>query len=143
MAALVAVVVADLSTGLEALRAQLDVLALCAVEAQRLDLGQAVHEVLLTQLWHLPLLALSGLTTILRPAPYAGLAGLFARVHLMAAAKAAHVQAPLEPALLAVSYLCRHVLSGPASPLQLYSCPISPAPHYRYYFLSSYFILFF
>lgn len=50
MAALVAVVVADLSTGLEALRAQLDVLALCAVEAQRLDLGQAVHEVLLTQL---------------------------------------------------------------------------------------------
>lgn len=50
MAALVAVVVAELSAGLEALRAQLNVLALCAAEVQRVHLGQAVHAVLLTQL---------------------------------------------------------------------------------------------
>jgi hypothetical protein len=46
MAALLAVVIADLSAGLEALRAQIDVLALCAVEAQRVHLDQAVHAVL-------------------------------------------------------------------------------------------------
>ena len=50
MAALLAVVIADLSAGLEALRAQIDVLALCAAEVQRVHLGQAVHAVLLTQL---------------------------------------------------------------------------------------------
>lgn len=97
MAALVEIVVAHLCAGLEALRAQLIVLALCAVKAKRVHLGQAVHAVLLTQLCHLPPLSCSSPTLAFRPVPSAGLTAPSAPAGLQASSEVAPT---LERALL-------------------------------------------